>query len=466
MINDEDRISTLVNRPSESLNVELKTWLDPRSDEGKAKLIKAIFAIRNRNGGYIVIGFNDTTRLPDPCTFDEEVAAVFHPDIVIGLVSKYAAIPFEVSVAMRQRDEKWYPVIVIPEGARIPAIVKSDLLGDGGKKLLLKGEVYFRTLRSNGTPSSAILSAADWPDLLEICFENREADIGRFLRRHLAGIEGQAAARLLGADPKQTLRDRTFSVLAEATDHIAQAVFKRGASDDHKKMKPLLTMCVALVLDPAKPGEIPTQEFMNKIAASNPQYTGWPIWLDTRQFREADDRAYVSNQAWQSLAISLDGGWGQHYEFLRFDPKGEFYLQRVMQDDLSDKVSSGVALDATLMIYRVAETLAVGLSMAGRLGWVEGDSAGYGFRWTGLNDRKLSSWANSFRSFGSHGSGHSHSSTTDSFISVPVDTPHSALAPYVSTAVAPLFALFDGYSPSQELVETCVRKMIERKMDS
>lgn len=205
---------------------------------------------------------------------------------------------------------------------------------------------------------------------------------------------------------------------------------------------------------------------MNKIASSNPQYTGWPIWSDTRQFIEADDRAYVSNHAWQSLAISLDGGWGQHYEFLRFDPKGEFYLQRVMQDDLSDKVSSGVALDATLMIYRVAETLAVGLSMAGRLGWVEGDLAGFGFRWTGLNDRKLSSWANSFRSFGSHGSGQSHSSAIDSFVSVPVDTPHSALAPYVSTAVAPLFALFDGYSPSQEIVETCVRKMIERKMNS
>ena len=59
---DENQIAVLLRQPLEGLQVELKTWLDPRADADKAKLVKAIFAIRNRNGGYLIIGFDDATR--------------------------------------------------------------------------------------------------------------------------------------------------------------------------------------------------------------------------------------------------------------------------------------------------------------------------------------------------------------------------------------------------------------------
>lgn len=464
MINDEDRISELLARPSESLNVELKTWLDPRTDEGKVKLVKAIFAIRNRNGGNLIIGINDKTRIPNPYPYAEAVDELFHSDVIIGLVSRYADIPFEISVTIRERDNGRFPVIIIPEGVRIPAVVKRNITVDGGRELLQKDAVYFRTLNSNGTPSSAILSAADWPDLLEICFENREADIGRFLRRHLAGAGSKATTALLGITPDETLEEQASALIKNATALVSKAVVKRNSVDEHKKVEKFLTMCVGLVLAPRRSGALPTQDFMNKIASCNPRYTGWPIWSDTRQFSEPLDRAYVSDGAWQSLVVDLDGSWSQHYEYLRFDPQGKFYLRRVMQDDLSDRVDPLAVLDPILMIYRVAETLAVGISIARSLDWKAEDVAGFAFRWTGLDGRKLSPWANWSNSFGIHYSGQSHTSNIDSFVSVPVETPHSALAPYVYTAIAPLLALFDGYAPPQELVENCVRKMIERKM--
>ena len=465
MIKDDDRISTLINRPSESLNVELKTWLDPSTDEGKAKLIKAIFAIRNRNGGYLIIGLNDTTGLPDPYSFDKGVEEVFHTDIIIGLVSRYASMPFEISVAMRERDKVWFPVIVIPEGVRVPAIVKQSLLGNGGKKLLQAGDVYFRTLQTNGTPSSAILSAADWPDLLEICFENREADIGRFLRRHLPGLDASSMASLVGNDPKRKLHDRAMALITEGISRAEKAVVSRSASAELARIVNALTMRVGLVLDPPRSDAQPTNEFMNKVAASNPQFTGWPIWLDSRNFYEVADRAIVIEGAWQALIVDLSGSWPQHFEFLRFDPKGDFYLQRVMQDDLSDKVTPLAVMDAPLMIYRVAEVFAVGVSIARNLGWNHEASAGFAFHWTGLKDRRLSSWANPNRFFEGPNSGQSHSFSAQAFATVPVNTPLSALAPYVEIAVAPLFACFDGYAAPQELVETCVRKLIERKME-
>ncbi|MCY3856947.1 MAG: hypothetical protein OXF78_11715 [Rhodospirillales bacterium] len=463
---DENQIRSLLHRPSEGLQVEVKNWLDPRTDENVASIIKAIFAIRNRNGGFLVIGFDNDTLLPDKYDLDESAESLYHIDDIQRIVSRYATASFEVGVALGDRDGQVHPVIVVPEGVRVPVIVKRDLILNGGKKLLRAGDIYFRTLQSNGTPSSARILPADFPELLEVCFENREADIGRFLRRHLPGVDGRAVEALLGtggADPTKRLRERSFTLIEEATEAFQVAVAQHDQGAEFNEVKEALTMRVGLVLDPAKSDELPTREFMNKVSASNPEYTGWPAWLDSRSFAREADRAHVTDGAWQSLIINLDGGWSPHFEFLRFDPTGEFYLQRVMQDDLTRKVPPGTAMDVVLMIYRVAEVLAVGVSMARSLNWDPNDRAGFAFKWTGLTDRQLLTWANQMRGVGMS-SGQSRSAAAESFVEVPIETPHSALAPHVAVAVGPLFAAFDGYTPSPELIETSVRRMIERKM--
>ena len=464
---DEKQIAALIRQPSEGLQVELKTWLDPRVDDCIAKLIKSIFAIRNRNGGFLVIGFNNATGLPDSYSLGLDVVTLYHVDKIQGLVSRYASVSFEIAVVLRERDGQLHPVIVVPEGVQVPVIVKRDLTINGGKKLLKKDDVYFRTLQSNGTPSSARLSPGDYPELLEICFDNREADIARFLRRHLSGFNGRAIESLLDtshADPMKRLRDRASALIAKGNGAFAAATDQRDIGSELLRVQDALTMRVGLVLDP-RPGELPTKEFMNIVSASNPQYTGWPMWLDSRGFTKKEHRAYVSDGVWQALIVHLDGGWPQHFDFLRFDPQGEFYLQQVMQDDLNDRVTPGTVMDLELMIYRVAEVLAVGVSMARKLGWEPDATAGFAFQWTGLKGRMLSSWVNPMRWVGVLG-GQSHSPAVEAFVQVPVETPHSALAPHVAIVMGPLFASFDGYAPPQELLETCVRKLIERKMDS
>ena len=465
---EEDRIASLLRQPSEGLQVEIKNWLDPRGDESIAKIIKAVFAIRNRNGGFLIIGFDNKSLTPDRYSLNEDVDKLYHPDTIQGLVSRYANSPFEVSVEIRERDGQSHPVIVVPEGVQVPVVAKRDLVADGGKKLLEVGDVYFRTLLSNGTPSSARILPADYPELMDICFENREADIGRFLRRHLSGVDTSVVDALIGkvgAEPVKQLRERSFDLIERGRAAFEAEVERRNAASELQSVQGALTMRVGLVLDPAKPDEMPTKEFMNRISASNPQYTGWPAWLDSRDFVKEEHRAYVINGVWQALIVQLDGGWGRHVEFLRFDPKGEFYLQRVMQDDLSDKVSAGTAMDIVLMIYRVAEVLAVGVGMARSLGWEPDSTAGFAFRWTGLEGRELRSWVNPLGWNGGEGS-QSRSGAADSYVELPLEIPHSALAPHVGLAVGPLFASFDGYMASQEIIETSIRKMIRREMDS
>ena len=129
MIPDDDQIRALVARPGESLNVEIKRWLDPSNPAGVAEIVKAAFALRNRNGGFLVIGFDDKTLEPGTANEPPDVRGTFHQDIMQGLVSRYAHKPFEVQVTFVDRDGRTFPVIAIPQGVRAPAVVKKRLDG-------------------------------------------------------------------------------------------------------------------------------------------------------------------------------------------------------------------------------------------------------------------------------------------------------------------------------------------------
>jgi hypothetical protein len=262
------------------------------------------------------------------------------------------------------------------------------------------------------------------------------------------------------------LRNLAFEVMQAGDRAFNEQVDAGMVTSEQIPLLSGLTMTVALVLNPRRDDALPTEEFLNKFSAGNPQYTGWPVWLDSRGFRNASDRPVVRNGAWEAFIVSLMGSWGQHLDFMRLDPKGAFYLKRLMQDDLVDKVEPRTAMDVILMIYRVTEALATGLSVARSAGWGEDATAGFAFRWSSLSGRKLMAWVNAYRG----GAGGSGKKATDhqaeAYVELPLDTPHSALAPYVEQAVRPLFVAFQGFTPASALIEECVRKVIERKMDS
>jgi hypothetical protein len=214
---DQSRIDALVARPSESLNVEIKRWIRPDEPNGISKIVRSAFALRNRNGGYLIIGFDDKTLQPDVCNEPPNIRALFHHDKIQALISRYASDLFEVGVVYGHRDGHEYPVIVVPEGVRSPVAAKAALM-DRDKRLLRVGDVYFRTLAANGTPSMARARPQDWPAIIEICFDNREADVGRFLRRQLAGQDATALTSLLndlalGSRKAPTLNDRAIALL-------------------------------------------------------------------------------------------------------------------------------------------------------------------------------------------------------------------------------------------------------------
>lgn len=467
---DQARIQELVARLAESLNVEVKNWIDPDDPAGMAKIVRAALALRNRNGGYLVIGFDDETLQPDIVNRPADVRSTFHLDKIQGIISRYASEMFEVAVAFGERDGQDYPVIVVSEGIRTPVAAKADLFDASKRRLVAHGDVYFRTLAANGTPSTAPARPGDWRDIVEICFDNREADVGRFLRRQLAGRD---AASLLAAltqlglaanvPTAPSLRDRAEALLNDGDQRFRKAMDGRAlTADERPVLEDVGSWSIALVIDPPQVARVPDQIFLTTLTSSNPQYTGWPIWLDSRTFTDQRHAPVVKDKAWEALILSVQG-WSKHLDFSRLDPKGEFYLRRVLQDDLTDKIAPKTALDPVLVLIRVAEAIAVGLAFAKSLGWKDDATRlGFAFRWTKLSERELVSWANPMIPItGGH---RAHDDEVTTFAELALDTPASAIAPFVEQATQDLFALFNGYKMPTEAVEEWARRLVERRL--
>jgi len=82
----------------------------------------------------------------------------------------------------------------------------------------------------------------------------------------------------------------------------------------------LLTMRVAILLEPEHVDTLPTREFLNRLAASNPQYTAWPmvycvaeaiavsVSIARAAGWSADDRAEIAFR-WTALEGRKIQGW-------------------------------------------------------------------------------------------------------------------------------------------------------------
>ena len=55
------QLESLTRNPREELGVELKGWLDLSQGEHKADLAKALMALANHGGGYVLLGYDDAT---------------------------------------------------------------------------------------------------------------------------------------------------------------------------------------------------------------------------------------------------------------------------------------------------------------------------------------------------------------------------------------------------------------------
>ncbi|WP_371366157.1 hypothetical protein SRRS_06330 [Sporomusa rhizae] len=454
----------LIDRQTESLNIEFKRWIDPKSPEGIAKIIKVCIAMRNNNGGFFFIGFDEESRQPDVNNAPtQDVRELFSLDNIQSIVSKYAYPQFEIDICFIEKDGQDYPVICIEEGIRTPVSTKSELRDSHNKLLIKQNTVYVRTLKSNGTPSTSEATYQDWGKLTYICFDNREADLGRFIRRHLSHIDKGVLQSLFSSiiEFSQTRSERYEEVAIHLLDTGKKRFETVVKEKYHDQLPEHGSWEVSCVINSQEQKHSANQSFLNLLLASNPNYTGWPIWLDSRGFSNPATHPYVFENAWEACIVALNKEWFNHIDFWRIDPQGHFYLYHALEDDLQSTIRPLEVLDFGLPIWRVGESLAVGLAFAQAMDYeIETTNLTFYFRWTQLQHRVLTSWAARASSVAKRSAAENVVLAT---VNLPLSTPLSALYQYVDQATKPLYQIFDEFELSSRVVEAITQKMLRRK---
>ena len=255
-----------------------------------------------------------------------------------------------------------HPVIGIPSGVRTPTVVKRPI---GRTK---EGEVLRYTPRSSGVISTAAATAGDWPRLMQACFDNRDADIAAFVRRHLGATDLESLRALLGTAGESAgdWRSQVREALDFGAGRFAAVVADEqmiGARDGVSDAWGCAE--AALVISPAKVEASPPSASRQALVAADPQYGGMALWYDASP-RGPEFAPHVKKGAWESFVRIPDGYW-RICDFMRADPIGTFYQRRLHDTDATaDRrgATPGKTFDPGWAVQGVAEAMAVGLHYA------------------------------------------------------------------------------------------------------
>src|SRR5713226_5443663 len=120
------RLQNLLRHPGETMEVELKGWLDLEDPGHKAKFARAAMALANHGGGVILLGLNDKPVPPQPAAGRPSDLSGYHQDKLSSAIARYADPRFQCTLVCVEHPEtnELFPVVIVPGGhtAQIRAI--------------------------------------------------------------------------------------------------------------------------------------------------------------------------------------------------------------------------------------------------------------------------------------------------------------------------------------------------------
>jgi transcriptional regulator with XRE-family HTH domain len=432
------RIPDLLRDPRESLETELKGWLDLTGNEDhRAVLAKASIALANNDGGMIIVGFEER----DDGTVAEASGrpanmASWTTDVVNSAILRYAEPPFhcEVQIATSPETGLTYPVILVPGGHTVPIRSRRD--GPGGQTI--KQSTYY--IRRPGPQSQPPQSGQEWDTLMRRCLANARGDLLDQFRMIMAG-----GAPSVPAEPSESDRLREWFISSQErwNELVAELPAEHYARFPHGHYA-----FGYQLFDPSLQGRT-SAELLDALRLGVVRRSGWPpFWVPGRQ--EIAPYPYDGNvECWLGRGGTFQDA--AHSDFWRVSPRAQFFLMRGYQEDgnENDRAAPGEIFDLTLPIWRTGEVLLHAENMARTLSVPQATVRLMG-EWTGLGGRRLTSWANRNRLLSSD-----YISRQDSYrfeISVQADQISDSLPELVREIVRPLYELFDFFQISANVV--------------
>lgn len=366
------RLESLTRNPREDLEVELKGWLNLDQGEHKADLVKAILALGNHGGGYVLIGYDDVTRRPIP--LPAGAMSGYDQDTVNGVVRRYADPQIHVQVE-RAPDANGndHPVIVVPGGHSVPVRCKRD--GPGGAHIR-QHAIY---IRRPGPSSEEPQTAQEWQELIRRCVLN---DRDNLLEQVSSILQPLSAITGVEGAP---VPDRHRDWLDSTQERFEELNEQSFGSIEHGPFA-LGYWRAAYTISPEITG-LSLPFFRDELRRVVGNETGWPVGI----FMERDDARPRPHEGCVELWLAEAMRDPAVSDYWRACPNGRFVLFRGYQEDSTGWEGArtpGERLDFLLPIWRVGEVLLHGYRFASRFA-SEGTSMRVTMMWTGLDGRTL-----------------------------------------------------------------------------
>jgi hypothetical protein len=184
----------LVDSPTETLEVEYKSWLNLEDGESRADVARHIAALANHGGGRIVFGFTDDMAFAGP---NPHPKPAIDRDCISAIVKRYLEPPFQCDVdIVASSAGNEHPVVTVPPHGATPVCAKANGPEKNGKpKGIIQGTYY---VRKPGPASAPVLTPTEWGPLIRRCaMHDRDAVLGAIQAvLSASAISGAATADL------------------------------------------------------------------------------------------------------------------------------------------------------------------------------------------------------------------------------------------------------------------------------
>ncbi len=429
------RLADLLRDPRETLDIELKEWLDIVGDgEHKATLAKALIALANHGGGYVVFGFAETGEGVMPAEPRPANLSAYTPDTVNSVVSRFAEPPFhcDVRAVTSPETDLDHPIVSVPGGHRVPIRSKRS----GPDERIIQANRYY--IRRPGPSSEPPQSGQEWDALIGRCIGNAREDL---LDRFRIIMAGGAAAEVPETDLDRV--SRWFSGSVERWRELAETL---PADHGARMQNGYYAVAYQMIGDFAPPRGAELREALRRGCV---RHTGWPPFsVPTRE--EIAPYMYDDNvECW--LGRNGEDREPAHSDYWRASPNAQLFLLRGYQEDAAQDrgIDPGTLYELTTTTWRIGEILLHAASMARQFG-AEQARVIFVAEWSGLAGRRLATYANPKRLLVERYV--SHQDTYRASLEVQADQIEDALPELVDRIVRSLYELFDFFPLPPTLV--------------
>jgi hypothetical protein len=447
---DAGRLDDLLNDPRESLDVEIKGWLDlVGNDEHKATLAKAVLALANHGGGYVIIGFDEANGGAGPSPTRPPILDGYSQDVVNAIIHNYAEPPFHCAVHLvAHKTSGLHPIIVVPGGHRVP--VRARRGGPSGQTV----QQHCVYIRRPGPRSEQPQTGREWDELFGRCLDARRDELLDRIRDLLSGRPSDAAP-----SRAETRKSRLEGWINDCENRWRRRIETLPPDSPSRCAFGYFTFAYAL----ESASQLSLAELLEVLRGA-PRLTGWNVWWAPTRQEIAPYPSDGAIECWiggDTNAEHQADRDAAHSDFWRVSPAGMAFLLRGYQEDGSPAAQAGIkpgtVLDASLPIWRVAEGLLHAAYASKRL---NATAVSFAAHYTGLKGRRLTHWDRI--DYIDWAGGISRDDGVWLSADVAADSIEPNLAEIVRTVLSPFYERFDFTRLPPEVVQRELNKLRKR----